>query len=392
MRIKFNLALIIILILLSFLPSIVYVIFNQSSITIGLILSILISILIIASRNQINFSIKFISLTAILTFFLFLISFNNIIDNYFKVGFSILLFSVFLSFSYMFYQMIKRMEIEVFYNTIVFFCRFLILCGLLSVFYKINVLGYSQYSKSVLTFYEPSHFALVLIPIVMISSLYVTYYEKIIYIIALIYLAISFPSLILILVSLLLSIIYLNKKTIIIGVVLISIISSFMFLPHIEKISYFLERINFSDNTTNLSVLVYMQGWIDAYSSFIDTHGIGLGFQMAGTNPESWINYRIYELSGMYMNRNDGSFTASKLISEFGFFGVLVSLTYIILFLKAIFKIRGKLKLGENNIYIISDILIISYVVEMFFRSAGYFTFGTLMLLTALIIRFMKNA
>ncbi|MFT8211578.1 MAG: hypothetical protein ACMZI0_15200 [Symbiopectobacterium sp.] len=56
--------------------------------------------------------------------------------------------------------------------------------------------------------------------------------------------------------------------------------------------------------------------------ALFDTYGLGLGFQMAGTNGVGEYGYKIYVLSGMDLNRFDGGFLASKIVSEFGVIGV----------------------------------------------------------------------
>ena len=62
--------------------------------------------------------------------------------------------------------------------------------------------------------------------------------------------------------------------------------------------SYFTERFNFSEDSTSATSLVYMQGVDDAKNSLAMTYGLGLGFQMLGTQEPSIYSLPIAKILG----------------------------------------------------------------------------------------------
>ncbi|MNT39508.1 hypothetical protein D3C72_1757600 [compost metagenome] len=107
---------------------------------------------------------------------------------------------------------------------------------------------------------------------------------------------------------------------------------------------------------------------------------------MAGTNTLSPINERIYDLAGMYMNLNDGSFTSSKAIQEFGVLGVVIVMIYVGFLIESLIKIKR-----SPDAFIFNSAIIASFSIEMFVRSGGYFTLGFILLLAGLFGRKEKN-
>ncbi|GGK24105.1 hypothetical protein GCM10007987_04970 [Aliivibrio fischeri] len=388
---KISLSTTIILFFFAFIPSFIFVVFNQSSITLGIMISIFFVSLYQAVIGEFKFNYRVLVLSLWIMIWLFITSYSNIMTNPTKVGLSVFFVFLYLNFAYQLSIQIKKNDSKDFFHITVVLCRVLLFIGIVSLFFKLDVLGYSAYSKSIFTFYEPSHYALVLVAFLMPSFYIVSYKEKLLYFFILLCFGLVFPSVIILIVAFLSAFSILNKRIFLLSVIG-AVLGFLMITPQTEQLLYFYERLNFSENTSNLTALVYMQGWYDAYYSFIETTGIGLGFQMAGENTETWINYRIYDLSGGYMNRNDGSFTASKLISEFGVLGVFFVLSYLIVFIKSIRAIKNGIRNKNIDFSMISNFFIISYVIEMFFRSAGYFTIGTLMLFVGIMLRYFGNA
>lgn len=142
--------------------------------------------------------------------------------------------------------------------------------------------------------------------------------------------------------------------------------------------------INFESiifDQTNITSIVYIQGLIDAFKNLINTYGYGLGINNMGCSPlpeniarEILINQNIYDL-----NRYDGSFLASKIISEFGVFGLLF---LFLIFIKTIIFIYNN---NESNTMIkISKLLIVCFFFICITRSSGYFTGSFLIFLLAI--------
>ncbi|HHP0481233.1 TPA: hypothetical protein ACRZ2J_003005 [Vibrio campbellii] len=376
-----------VIILFSILPSFVFVSFSQPSITVGMVV-------VTSSFIMLSFFLGFFVINRgcflfalIITIFILIHSFSEAIENPSKVAVSVVFLLIFILCANVFSNLILQNQNNI-VKPIKISAILLLFFGFLSLLFKVNTFGFENYSKSVFFFYEPSHYALVLNPILLASMSFFKEKEKILIIIFVLTLGLLIPSLILIL-TFLLSLVLTFK-----GKRLFAITTSLLFALSLSliwtgyDISYFLDRISLTTDTNNLSALVYLQGWVDAGSSLFDTNFVGLGFQNAGTNSENWVNYKIYELSGKFMNRNDGSFTASKLISEFGILGCLLVFTSIFLIINEVKKIKSD---SGNHVDKIASGFIVSYVIELLFRSAGYFTIGTFFLFVGIILVFKSG-
>ena len=88
----------------------------------------------------------------------------------------------------------------------------------------------------------------------------------------------------------------------------------------------FLDRLDFSDETTNLSTLVYLQGWQLVEEALRATQGWAEGFQqlaLQGTNTD--ISRVIFLILGTDANILDGGF-AGKTAGEFGWIGMAIAI------------------------------------------------------------------
>lgn len=168
-----------------------------------------------------------------------------------------------------------------------------------------------------------------------------------------------------------------------------ALLSLVFFIPDLAK--YYFDRIAgifYPDSTTNLSSLTYMQGWQQAWRYFIDSNLLGIGFNMMGCyqitsiKASQIINSLYPSLIGI--NSEDGTTIASKIISEFGVFGILF-LSYLIISLsRLMFFVRSfKLYFKNHHFFVITPILFI-LISLLFIRSSGYFT-GTFSILIILI-------
>lgn len=165
-------------------------------------------------------------------------------------------------------------------------------------------------------------------------------------------------------------------------------------LPLLD-LSYFLDRIQFDVTaTTNLSTLVYIQGWEMIGAATRKTFGWGLGFQQLGYTfldaPTSNLIYRL--TGGTDLNLKEGSFAAAKLISELGVFGLLIIITHGIFAVKAFIRIRRVAVLGD--VKSLGEILawcsVYTYTVDMYVRGAGYFSSPTMLVVTSIF--FLKKS
>ncbi|MFP3515254.1 hypothetical protein SB766_03530 [Pseudomonas sp. SIMBA_077] len=154
---------------------------------------------------------------------------------------------------------------------------------------------------------------------------------------------------------------------------------------------YFSSRLDVTaDKNQNATTLVYLQGLQDTYNSLELTNGLGLGFQMLGTQPPSEYSYSIAKVMSDVngeLNRQDGGFLAAKIISEFGIFGILIILYASILMYKCFLEARKFAKAPQDITdvkRIIFSCIIASFCVEIFIRGYGYFSSGFYLFLVAM--------
>lgn len=137
-------------------------------------------------------------------------------------------------------------------------------------------------------------------------------------------------------------------------------------------LSYFTSRADISSHSRNLSVLVYVQGWGFLWHSLVLTHGWGLGFQQLGISP---LHLAVTQLiqrytNGTALNTKGGGFLFSKLGSEFGIFGVIIAITFIILCIGSIRRLRTTSSPQQDTL---ARCLIVAFGIDMFVRGSGYF-------------------
>jgi cell division protein FtsW (lipid II flippase) len=176
-------------------------------------------------------------------------------------------------------------------------------------------------------------------------------------------------------------------------VIILFAVSSGLLLIN-PDIAYFVDRLTASNESNNLSVLVYIQGWEMIPYYFSRTYGWGIGFQQLGetffTSPAST---SINALIGMDLNLNDGSFIFSKLCSEFGYFGLIACVIYIFYFFRALIilrKISNALKSSQPGIILALSIFI-SYSMNLFIRESGYFTGSGFLFLSSILFLSKSN-
>lgn len=152
-------------------------------------------------------------------------------------------------------------------------------------------------------------------------------------------------------------------------------------------LEYFALRLDFSGEVQNVSNLAFVQGWQMMGEAIEKTSGYGLGFQqmgLAGTQVDA-ANV-IHAILGEEINLHDGSFTLSKLVSEFGAAGVALALLYVLLAAKLALSLRAAAcRRGRGNpADVFACAAIVFYSLELFVRGAGYFTGTGLLFVTAL--------
>lgn len=151
-------------------------------------------------------------------------------------------------------------------------------------------------------------------------------------------------------------------------------------------LSYFVERLDFSGESTNLSNLVFVQGWQMIEESLVRSRGFGLGFQQLGVNGTDVLAAQVIRLllDGEDMNLLDGGFFFAKMGSDFGALGVVLAIGHVLLAVRSGWRLRraARGQLPMRPAMILAHAVVLTFVIEMFVRSVGYFS-GTAMLFAA---------
>ena len=249
--------------------------------------------------------------------------------------------------------------------------------------------GYAN-EKAVFPFLEPSHSALALGP-VFLANIAVSKHRviSIFFILASIFASFFIPSATFLPYALIGLAVHLIKHEIkLFPLSFPAIIFPSMFvLATVLSNPYLSDRLNLSSESDNLSVLVYLQGIDDAINSLRISGGLGLGFQMLGTQPPSTYAIpieRILGSTGGELNREDGSFLAAKLIAETGLLGLLLIVMYFVIAVKGIKSLINTHRYaGNQDLNLTCCALVLGYSVEMFVRGYGYFSPGFFVFLIA---------
>lgn len=157
-------------------------------------------------------------------------------------------------------------------------------------------------------------------------------------------------------------------------------------LAGLVDLTYFTDRIDFSLNTTNLSTLVYIQGWQLLDEAIRNTSGWGLGFQQLGfgyTNVSASI--RLNQLLGFDLNLADGGFVLAKIGSEFGVFGLILAGILLYRSVRSIIYLRVMTYKHDviDPRLIFAHATMAAAVIELLMRGANYFTGSIVMVLAA---------
>lgn len=248
--------------------------------------------------------------------------------------------------------------------------------------------GLFFYPKPVFPFSEPSHLAIISVPFFIFSATTARFSIRLILLIGCLLVALTLENLTTVLVFLI--VLFFSIK------IRYLVIFAFASIPILQTLdlSYYVERIDLSAQSQNLSALVYLQGWQLLQESMEKTLGMGVGFQQLGMFETSvTASLQLEQLLGESLNLMDGGFNLSKLISEFGIFGGVLLVGYLRIAVRAIFLLRRVSFNGESApVYVVfSASCIVGYLVELLVRGVGYFT-PTGMLLIASIIMWRRHS
>ncbi|ELE9244108.1 hypothetical protein RM352_000443 [Enterobacter kobei] len=383
-----------------FLPSLLMIFAHQSSFTIGIVISSLVIILcrLILNKKRIvlkNSDVKlfvllFVSFLIIILHFTLITLFYSVDlapPDYFKFFLSFIFGIICACAAYILKNAIDDAFDFDIHSTIVFVMSIIMLNGMISLS-KIDFFN-TGLEKPTFLFQEPSHFALACAPFLIYFS-FINIRNRL-------------------RLSLLLAFglwgVYIQNFTMIFAVLLAYIITAKNLLPafiifcisgipvyiFIESdfFVYYRERLDLSGDTSNLSALVLMQGWENAFLTLRQSI-LGAGFQQYGISTAYGdISNKIFGMINIYINQFDGGATAPKIIGEFGVLGILIVILYVIGWCKIFIAARRNRFTADRKLLLFYSLYLAS-LLEFFIRGAGYFTPGMFFLIVS-VLYFISN-
>jgi hypothetical protein len=375
-KIKHNEFLVKVMFLLSYIFSnSLFLIFSTSSFNSGLLFNVFFLFLFFFLYNNL---LKISKIYFITLFSIFILIFIQlIISNYF-FGFTAIqrsiysLFLLFVTFLFggFFFNFLTRINDELIDRTLKL--SFFLMSSLLIFSLVLQIIGIIS-DKSMIIFVEPSHFLLVYFPLLTYVIFKTNKRHQVLLFI--------FSSGSFFLIENLIGIVSLLLIFFVISWRKRGNILLFIFFPllyflviYLPQFTYYLERLNFSVSSNNLSVLVWLSGWERASNSLITTFLNGLGFQRLGfVGDTGYAMDNIYQiLNGVFINLYDGGSLAPKLIAELGITGILLIVLYLIGFFKILQLKNTSFKFKNIDYFFIS--LYLMFFVQLFFRGVGYFS------------------
>ena len=373
---------------LYFLPSFIFVFFKQSSLAVGIIA---ISLLIIAfnfhyiMKREIgrNGLLLFIAIILLL----FCESLYSIVEfNDGKPMMSIPAIIAMITAAWSLSVRISESNEDFVKSTLKFTLYLFLIFGWLAVFRTIDIGNYALKGKGAFPFSEDSHYALCAGFLSCIVGSVSSKKERIFILVNITIQAILFPNLTLLVFSFICCFLFwFSKRFLILSAILcIAIISGAFVIQSMQGTAagdYFLSRMDLSTNSNNLTTLVFLQGIDDSRRAIEETYGIGLGFQRAGTDEVGVYGFIIEGLTGGEYNRTDGGFLSSKVITEFGILGLIISILYLFKVMKCVKEYNT----SENLVIKMAASAMIAFSIEFFLRGYGYFS-PSLILVVALTL------
>jgi hypothetical protein len=318
--------------------------------------------------------------------------------NVFKSFLSYLLFLLMEISAIIFYLNLSSIDENIRRNTFIIFSIFYICIGFFTFFVSDYFGLFAKgVSKQMYFFNEPSHYAFLGSSLVIYLFMSLRSYLFIVFFITTTIIAMLWANLTLFLVIMFatfLRILIKNFKfSILIGVFFIVFILAIasgnipIENPYLKESQIKLYNLFFTpkENISELTVLVYLQGWEYMVSALKQFSFLGLGFQQMGTVfLESESQTRMIS-RGYNLNIAGGGFNASKIIVEFGFIGILAIFFYLkktIWFLWVLLKQNS----SYQNMSIYNDLILYfsfmtSFLIPLFIRGTSYFNFSFFVLI-----------
>jgi hypothetical protein len=237
------------------------------------------------------------------------------------------------------------------------------------------------YGKPLFPFTEISHFVLAFVPILLYRCVTCTRRATVGWLAFGFGVALGLQSLTLLIACILASIVCRR----ILAVSLVGLVLGLGIVP--LEFDYFISRLDLTSGSSNISSLVYVQGWQLLWESCVQTFGWGVGFEQLGGHgthaAAADTLLLLLEDSGLEgLNLTDGSFVFAKVTGELGIFGLVLSAIFVIAAVRSIRALRGA-KGQERPVIVFARCVLVGFIIDMFVRGTGYFVGSTLLAITA---------
>lgn len=160
--------------------------------------------------------------------------------------------------------------------------------------------------------------------------------------------------------------------------------------PTIERVV----GIGAADETTNISSLVYVQGWGDTWANLFRTHGRGLGVNMMGCSPLPDLPVRVVldKFFPAGINAQDGSFLFAKVVSETGVVGIASFGAILWWWIRLEKRLVKEKDVAHHFASVTQAAMVFCFLASGFIRGVGYFSGGLLLLVAAMNGGYAKSA
>lgn len=254
----------------------------------------------------------------------------------------------------------------------------------------------ASWSKPILVFTEPSHFALALTPISIYLANRCGGIKRALIVMTMLAFALGLTSLTMLAATALVlaSNVRMRIGLPIAGLCLALIVTT--------GASYYIERLDFlQQRSQNLSAMVFVNGWMRSADYLEASNGLGVGFQQFGHAGEpTALDPIILELQGPHavrpLNLYDGGSLAPKIVGEFGLLGILGLGLFVIQVTRSVYWLRRhqaswRKHQGQHAAQCFAHSAIVAMTIEVFVRGYGYFSPGVFLFATACLLLYRQR-
>jgi hypothetical protein len=256
--------------------------------------------------------------------------------------------------------------------------------ALISMILPVTPGRYALLNQPMFPFGEPSHFALAFLPSLISTTILARPSARIVIILSTFAAALLLPSTTLAIGAIIAAGITFSRRlsvTLPVGALLL--VGALISAPN-----YFKTRLTLNTESQNLSALVYLQGLLAAKNGVLETHGLGFGFQLLGTEPPNEATDLIELIASSSFNRMDGGFLAAKIVAEFGAMGVAILAIFTAIAIRALIQLIKLSQLARHerrqHVWQVFRLACqVALLPELYVRGYGYFSPGFMLFMSS---------